>query len=158
MNIIVGIADMKTTSDPDDIITTYSLGSCIAVVAYDPSIKVGGMIHIMLPDSSIERNPAEMNLYKYVNTGLPQLYKTLFKMGAKRSTMITKLAGGASVMDKNSVFNIGKRNYAAVRKILWRNNVLIKGEDVGGTKSRTVQLIMSTGQVYIKNAREEYEI
>ncbi len=158
MKLIVGIADMKISRNIDDIITTYSLGSCIALVSYDPIKKIGGMIHFMLPDSSIERNPQEMNPYKYVNTGIPLLYKALFKEGAERSNLVTKIVGGASTMDKNNVFNIGKRNYAAVRKMLWRNNVMIKAEDVGGYKSRTVSLHINNGEVSIRNAREEYVI
>lgn len=158
MNIVVGIADMKISENPQDIITTYSLGSCIAVVVYDPTAKVGGMIHVMLPDSKIERNADVLNPFKYVNTGIPKLYKKLFAIGAKRKHLVTKIAGGASVMDTNNVFNIGKRNYAAVRKMLWRNNVMIKNEDIGGSKSRTVQLHLQSGKVLVKNSHEEYEL
>ncbi|MDD3051675.1 MAG: chemotaxis protein CheD [Candidatus Cloacimonetes bacterium] len=156
-SLIVNIADMKVSANKEDIIVTYSLGSCVAIVLYEPVKKLGGMIHIMLPDSTIERD-SKINPYKYVDTGVPVLFKTLLQMGATRSNIITKVIGGSSVMDKHKFFNIGERNYVAVRKILWRNNILIKGEDVGGSKSRTVRLEMATGKVTVSNANQEYEV
>jgi chemotaxis protein CheD len=111
----------------------------------------------MLPDSSIEKS-AEINPFKYVDLGIPVLYKEMFKLGCKRGTLITSVIGGSNVMDKNKYFNIGERNYLAVRKILWRNNVIINKEDIGGSKSRTVRLFMDTGRVVVSNAHEEYEL
>ena len=156
--IVVNIADMKVSDNPEEKLITYSLGSCIALVLYDPVAKVGGMIHVMLPDSSIEKNPDKMNPLKFVDTGVPILFKTLFKMGAKRNRIVTKVAGGSNVMDKSKYFNIGERNYTALRKMLWRNNIMITGEDVGGSKSRTVKLFMDTGKTVVSNSQEEYEI
>lgn len=157
-NVVVNIADMKVSENPDDTVVTYSLGSCIALVLYEPVAKVGGMIHIMLPDSSIEKDPSRLVPYKFVDTGVPLLFKKMFAMGAKRSRVVTKVAGGSNVMDKSKYFNIGERNYTAVRKILWRNNIMIAGEDVGGSKSRTVRLHMDSGKVIVSNSHEEYEI
>jgi len=156
--IVVSIADMKVSSSPDEILITYSLGSCIAISLYEPYKKVGGMIHIMLPDSSIETNRSKLNPFKFVDTGVPLLYKKLFALGAKRGHIITKLIGGSNVMDRNRFFNIGERNYTAIRKILWRNNILVKAEDIGGSKSSTVKLFLDSGKVIISNASEVYEI
>jgi len=155
--VVVSIADMKISSNPGEVLVTYSLGSCVAVSLYDPYKKIGGLIHIMLPDSSIEKS-AEINPFKYVDLGIPVLYKEMFKLGCKRGTLITSVIGGSNVMDKNKYFNIGERNYLAVRKILWRNNVIINKEDIGGSKSRTVRLFMDTGRVVVSNAHEEYEL
>ncbi len=156
--VVVNIADMKISNKPEDTLITYSLGSCIAIVLYDPRTKNGGMIHVMLPDSKIERDKSKLIPYKYVDTGIPLLFKSLFKMGSKRNSIVVKVIGGSNVMDKNKFFNIGERNYAAVRKILWRNNIMISAEDVGGSKSRTVKLFMDTGKVVVSNTKEEYEI
>ena len=156
--VVVNIADMKISNKPEDTLITYSLGSCIAVVLYDPRTKNGGMIHIMLPDSKIERDKSKLIPYKYVDTGIPLLFKSLFKMGSKRNSIVVKVIGGSNVMDKNKFFNIGERNYAAVRKILWRNNIMISAEDVGGSKSRTVKLFLDTGKVVVSNTKEEYEV
>ncbi len=156
--VVVNIADMKISNKPEDTLITYSLGSCIAVVLYDPRTRNGGMIHIMLPDSKIERDKSKIIPYKYVDTGIPLLFKSLFKMGSKRNSIVVKVIGGSNVMDKNKFFNIGERNYAAVRKILWRNNIMISAEDVGGSKSRTVKLFLDTGKVVVSNTKEEYEV
>ena len=156
--IVVSIADMKISDNLNDILVTYSLGSCVALAVYDPHTHIGGLIHIMLPESSIERKEIELNPFKYVDTGVPALYKSLFKNGAKRNHLITKVIGGSNVMDRNNYFNIGERNYLAVRKMLWRNNMIIHKEDVGGNKSRTVRLYTATGKVIISNSYEEYEL
>ena len=156
--VVVNIADMKVSANPEDTIVTYSLGSCVAVVLYDPVQRVGGMIHVMLPDSSIERDRENLVAHKYVDTGVPLLFKALFALGANRNRVVVKVIGGSNVMDKNKFFNIGERNYAAVRKILWRNNIMIKAEDVGGSKSRTVKLYVDSGKCVISNSSEEYEI
>ena len=156
--LVVNIADMKISKDPDEFLVTYSLGSCVSLAIYDPYIKVAGLIHIMLPDSTIEKNPANINPYKFVDLGVPILYKELFKLGAKRNHVVTKIIGGSNVMDKNKYFNIGERNYTAVRKMLWRNNMIIHKEDVGGSKSRTVRLYTATGKVIVSNSQEEYEL
>ncbi len=156
-SLVVNIADMRISNNPEDVLVTYSLGSCVAIVLYDPYKKIGGMIHVMLPDSSIDKNP-ELNPCKYVDLGVPILFKEMFKFGCKRGTLITSVIGGSNVMDKNKFFNIGERNFLAVRKILWRNNVIINKEDTGGNKSRTVRLYMDSGKVVISNAHEEYEL
>lgn len=156
--VVVNIADMKISNNQEEILVTYSLGSCVAVVLYDPFQKVGGMIHIMLPQSNIEKDRENMNPFKFVDTGVPLLFKEMFKLGCKRNNIIVKVMGGSNVMDKNKFFNIGERNYVAVRKILWKNNILIKKEDVGGVKSRTVRLDVETGLLKITSGPEEYEL
>ena len=156
--LVVNIADMKISKDPDEFLVTYSLGSCVALAVYDPFNKIGGLIHIMLPDSTIEKDPLKINPFKFVDLGVPALYKEMFRLGAKRNHIITKIAGGSNVMDKNKYFNIGERNFTAVRKMLWRNNMIIHKEDVGGSKSRTVRLYTATGKVIVSNSFEEYEL
>ena len=156
--IVVNIADMKVSNNPDELLVTYSLGSCVALAVYDPYTQMAGLIHIMLPESSIEKQSMNINPYKFVDLGVPALYKEMFKTGAKRNHVITKIIGGSNVMDKNKFFNIGERNYTAVRKILWRNNMIIHKEDVGGSKSRTVRIYTATGKVVVSNSYEEYEL
>jgi chemotaxis protein CheD len=157
-SITVNIADMKISKNPNEFLVTYSLGSCVSLACYDPYTKVAGLIHIMLPESQIEKQLDNINPYKFVDLGVPLLYKELFKAGAKRNHIITKLMGGSNVMDKNKYFNIGERNYTAVRKILWRNNMIIHKEDVGGSKSRTVRLYTADGRCVVSNSYEEYEL
>ncbi|MDL1970003.1 MAG: chemotaxis protein CheD [Candidatus Desulfofervidaceae bacterium] len=148
--IVVGIADMKVSNNPEDTLITHALGSCIGVIVYDPVVKVGGLLHFMLPESKVNPQKAKENPYMFADTGVPLLFKTCYKYGAEKKRMIVKVAGGAQIMDEAGHFNIGKRNYAMLRKIFWRNGVLIKAEDVGGMVNRTVELDIATGEVRLK--------
>ncbi len=149
MDITVGIADMKVTDDPNATVVTHSLGSCIGVVIYDPSVKVGGMLHFMLPEPTSPAKGKEKPLMFCV-TGVPLLFKACYELGSKKGRMVVKIAGGAHVLDPNETFCIGQRNHGALRKILFRNNVLIEAEDIGGSKARTMRLNIGTGEVTVK--------
>ncbi len=155
---MVGIADMKVSNNPEDILVTHALGSCIGVAVYDPVAKVGGLLHFMLPDSRVNPEKAKQNPYMFCDTGVPRLFKTCYKYGAVKKRMIVKVAGGAQMMDEAGHFNIGKRNYSMLRKLFWKNGVLIHAEDVGGTVNRTMELIMATGEVRLKMPGQEIKI
>lgn len=148
--IIVGISDLKVSGNIDDVLITYALGSCIGVAVYDPRVRVGGLLHFMLPDSSIDSNKAKVNPAMFADTGIPFLFKSCYRLGAEKRRMIVKIAGGAKIMDDANYFRIGQKNITALRKIFWKNNVLIDGEDTGKSNNRTVQLNISTGRVVIK--------
>lgn len=150
MNIVIGVSDLKVSNDLESTLITYSLGSCIGITIYDPVAHVGGMLHFMLPDSRLDQVKSRKNPYMFADTGIPPLFKNAYKLGAKKQRMRVIVVGGAQVHDQNGFFNIGKRNYMAVRKILWRNNVMIDYEDVGGNVNRTLKLAIKTGQAWIK--------
>jgi chemotaxis protein CheD len=158
MNRTVGISEMHISRDPADVLATYALGSCVGVSFYDSQARVGGLIHCMLPLSRIDPAKAERNPYMYVDTGVPALLQALFDLGAQRKTLIAKVAGGSKIMDANSVFNIGERNHTVLRKVLWKNDILVAGEDVGGTAPRTMYLHMESGRTILKVSGEEKEI
>lgn len=158
MNHIVGIAEMKVSADPGDILATYALGSCVGVTLYDPVGRVGGLIHCMLPLSRIDPEKAERNPLMYVDTGMSLLLQAMFDKGAQRKTLVAKVAGASRIMDAGGVFNIGERNYTVVRKVLWKNEILIAGEDVGGSAPRTMYLYLDTGRTVLKMGGEEKEI
>jgi chemotaxis protein CheD len=144
--VVVGIGDCKVTDEPVEMVT-YALGSCIAVVIWDPVARVGGLLHFMLPESAVDRDTqGRANPYRYADTGTPLLFRAAYEKGAEKRRLVVRLAGGANVVDAGGVFNIGRRNYAAVRKILWKAGVLVHGEDVGGAVSRTVRLEVATGR------------
>lgn len=153
--VVVDIADMKVTKTQTDTLITYSLGSCIGVTIWDPIAKVGGMLHYMLPDSDVSPEKAKRAPAMFCNTGVPMMFKAAYKLGAQKSRLIVKIAGGARLLDDNNTFNIGKRNYVALRQIFWKNGVMIKAEDVGGAVSRTVKLHIATGAVSVKSQGTE---
>ena len=158
MQHVVGIADMKISKNPEDSLITPALGSCLGVTLHDSITGVGGMIHIMLPMSKIDKEKARKNPFMFVDTGIPELFKKAYTLGAKKENITVKVAGGAKILDAANRFNIGERNYILLRKILWKNNVLIDSEDVGGGDSRTLSLSVSTGTVTIRTNGQAKEL
>ncbi|MEO7426446.1 MAG: chemotaxis protein CheD [Fibrobacteria bacterium] len=158
MKIIVGVADMRFSSDPEDVIITYSLGSCIGLTLFDSEKRIGGLVHCMLPLSKIDSAKAAANPYMFIDSGVTAILQSLFDLGAQRKTLVAKVAGGSQIMDDKGVFNIGERNNTIVRKMLWKNNILISGEEVGGSVPRTMSLNLATGKTVLKVAGEEREI
>jgi chemotaxis protein CheD len=153
MDLVVDIADFQVTSDPASTLITYSLGSCIGVAIWDPEVRVGGLLHYMLPDSSISPEKARLSPGMFADTGIPAMFRAAYELGAQKKRIIVKVAGGSSLLDDNGTFNIGKRNYVALRKIFWKNGVLIEADNVGGSCSRTLRLEAATGRVTVRNHR-----
>jgi chemotaxis protein CheD len=149
---IVGVADMMVSGRSDDELVTHALGSCLGIVIYDPVARVGGLLHVMLPQSSIDEKKAADNPFMFVDTGVPLLFKETYRLGAEKARLIVKVAGGASLhsRDSDDHFNIGKRNFIALRKLLWKNGVLLRSYDVGGNHSRTMSLAIGSGDVEIR--------
>lgn len=152
--LVVSVGDMIVSGDDNDRIITYALGSCIGVTIYDPIARVGGILHAMLPDSSISKDIENMNIYKYVNTGIPALFKEAYKLGAKKNRIKLKMAGCSQILDDSNFFNIGKRNYAAARKLLWKNNMMIDNEYCDKSESITLMLDIKNGEVIMKIKNE----
>lgn len=158
MNTTIGISDMKVSNRPEDVLVTYSLGSCVGLALYDPVVRVGGMIHCMLPLSRIDPEKARANPYMFTDTGVPALIRAVLELGADRRRLVAKVAGAAAPLQDNGVFNIGERNYVVLRKVLWKNDILIAAEEVGGTKARTLYLFIDTGRTTIKSGGQEVEL
>ena len=150
MRVIVGVSDMKISNDPEAVLVTYSLGSCIGVAIYDAAAKVGGLLHYLLPESKLSPEKAIKNPYMFADTGIPALFKAAYALGAKKQRMKVVVVGGSQIMDQAGFFNIGKRNDIAVRKMFHKNNVLIDYRDVGGVVNRTIKLEVKNGDTWIK--------
>ena len=148
--LVIGISDCQVSAEPDSELVTYALGSCIAVSVWDPLRRVAGMLHFMLPESSMDAHKAEANPWMFADTGIERLFEVACQMGADRRRLLVRLAGGAHVLDPQCVFNIGKRNYLAARKVLWKHGILIASEAVGGDVSRTVRLTAGTGKLRVR--------
>ena len=158
VNITIGISEMEVSNRPDDVLVTYSLGSCVGLSLYDPVAGVGGMVHCMLPLSRLDRDKAQAKPCMFTDTGVPALIRSMLELGASRQRLVAKVAGAAAPLDDNGVFNIGERNYVVLRKVLWKNDILIAAEDVGGTKARTMYLFMDSGKTRIKSQGQEVEL
>jgi chemotaxis protein CheD len=148
--IRVGMADYKVGRAPATIIS-YGLGSCIGITLYDSVTKIGGLLHIMLPDSTQARsneNPA-----KFADTGLDIMLKDVLALGASRQRLVAKIAGGAQMFqfaNATDIMRVGQRNADAVKKILGELNIRMIAEDTGGNYGRTVQIDLETGNYKIK--------
>ena len=148
--LVVGVADMVVSNDSSAEIVTYSLGSCLGITIYDPLKKVGGLLHLMLPTSNIDSVKATTMPYMFVDTGVPRLFHAAYNLGAERTRLIVKVAGGAQLLDQQGIFNIGSRNCDALEKLLAQNGLKAHASDVGGLSSRTVRLDLTTGLVTVK--------
>ncbi|MBW1700772.1 MAG: chemotaxis protein CheD [Deltaproteobacteria bacterium] len=157
MKHIVTVGDMKAGQN-GDMLVTHALGSCLGLMVYDPVEKVGGLLHAMLPLSKINPQKAETNPFMFVDTGVPELFKKLYDMGGQKKRLVVKAAGCGSPLGKNEMFKIGDRNYTILKKILWKNGILLKAEDVGGAISRTVNLDLATGRVIVSSKGEKREL
>lgn len=158
MQRTVSISEMAVSKHPDDVLITYSLGSCVGLSLYDPASGVGGLIHCMLPLSKIDPKKAKAKPPMFTDTGVTALLEDVFNEGASRKHLVAKVAGAASLLDEKGLFKIGERNYTVLRKILWKNNILIAAADVGGTIARTMSLYMDSGRTTIKSQGKEVEL
>ncbi len=149
--INVGIGEFAVSKNPEEKIKTFGLGSCVAIIVLDPKARSVGLMHIALPDSSINPEKAEKLPGYFADTGIPFLLAEMAKLGSSSNGqgLIFKLVGGAQVMDPNLRFNIGKRNIITIKKILWKHNLAVVAEEVGGNISRTVDVDAGTGRVTI---------
>ncbi|MCL6635396.1 MAG: chemotaxis protein CheD [Peptococcaceae bacterium] len=146
----VGIAELKVAGQPHRLIT-LGLGSCVGVTLYDPVVKVGGLLHIMLPDSTQFNNVTKPA--KFADLGIPLLVSEVTKSGAKLANLQAKMAGGAQMftgMNEKFMLNIGERNIAMARQALRKLGIKILAEEVGGNRGRTMILDTVTGQVLIR--------
>ncbi len=158
MRHVVGVADMKVSNNPGDIIVTHALGSCIGIAIYDRTAKVGGILHFMLPLSEANPEKARSNPFMFADTGIPAFFEAAQKLGASKRRLKIKMAGGAQVFDTKDFFAIGKRNQVIARKIFWKNNLLIEKEHVGGHFSRTMYLEIGTGRTWLRIQGKEIEL
>ena len=154
MNITVGVSDMKKSRDLDSVLVTYSLGSCIAIAIFDPVAKAAGLLHYMLPESSLDAAKAAANPFMFADTGIPRLFKSVYELGGEKSRMRVIMVGGSQVLDQKGFFNIGKRNEMAARKLFHRNNVVIDFSDTGGNGNRTLRLAVRDGKCWLKESGE----
>lgn len=148
--IKVGMADYKVGRNPDSLIS-YGLGSCVGIALFDPTAKVGGLAHIMLPDSTQARSAD--NLAKFADTALPVMLNEIIKLGGLKARIIAKIAGGSQMFtftNTTDIMRVGERNAEAVRSVLKKLEIKVIAEDTGGNYGRTVELKLDTGVFRVK--------
>jgi len=160
MNIVIGVADCHVTNDVSNVLVTYALGSCVGVSIYDPIARVGGLLHFMLPEAPADAAQTGKNPYMFADSGIPMMFREAYEKGAQKARLRVRVAGGAQIMDDRGVFNIGKRNCLAMRKIFWKAGVIVHAEETGGTCPRTMRLDLASGRIFLHspNAGTEREL
>ena len=144
---------MKISGDSPDLLITYALGSCLGITVYDLRLKRAGLLHVMMPDSSIDHNKAAGNPFLYVDSGMRAMMEDFYRHGSRKNDLIIKVAGGSSskVNEEEDFFQIGRRNFVSLRKYMWDEGLMLKAHDVGGYGSRTVTMEVETGKMLIKS-------
>ena len=147
--LTVGIADMKIGKG-NDLLVTYALGSCIGLCFYDPKLKLGALLHVMLP---LNMEAGRKNPLKYADTGIRETVRQMEAKGASRSRITVKIAGGAKMFEVNggNLGNIGQRNIESVHTILRMEGIRLLGEHVGGNVARTLLFDLDSGQSCIRS-------
>ena len=156
--VVVGIADLAVSNNTTVTLATYSLGSCIGVTIYDPVERVGGLVHVMLPDSKIDADKAARQPAMFMDSGIPALFRAAYQLKAEKYRVQICVAGGAQVMDSSGFFSIGKRNYEVLKNILNQHGLRIHAEQVGGMVSRSMYLDLATGNVRLKVSGQSKEV
>jgi chemotaxis protein CheD len=158
MKHIVGVADMKIASQPGDMIVTHALGSCLGIAVHDPVSCIGGMFHVMLPTADVSPEKAKINPFMFVDSGTPIFFREICAVGGDRRRLVVKVAGGAQIGTGEDMFAIGKRNFVMLRKLFWKNGIIINSQDVGGNISRTMYLDISSGRTWLASQGREWDL
>jgi len=159
--LMIGIGELAASGDPAFEIKTIALGSCVSVILLDPKRKIGGMVHIALPDSNLQVSRRVFKPGYFADTGVPALLEEMKKCGSTGilQEMYIKLAGGAKVIKAEGALDIGHRNIEAVKQIMAASRVHPVSHDVGGCISRTVSLEIKSGTVRLScPGREDWFI
>lgn len=148
--LIVGIGELKVSNNPADILVTHALGSCIAVLVYDPIVRVAGLLHFLLPASSLDCEKANRAPCLFADTGIPLLVQSVCQLGAVKSRIVVVAAGGARMLDRSGTFNVGERNLFAMRELFGKAGITIHKEEIGGTSWRTVSIAVASGSIHLR--------
>ncbi|MCP4542075.1 MAG: chemotaxis protein CheD [Chloroflexi bacterium] len=158
----VGIGELITSDAPNDVLVAYGLGSCVAICLYDPAVKVGGMLHALLP-ANPKNNSSGGNPLKFVDQGLPLLLKSLSKLGGIRTRLIAQLCGGAQALsalgfENDDLASIGKRNILAAQTALKAAGIPVRAQAIGGRIGRTVRLYIVDGEVTVRSLGQDVQV
>jgi chemotaxis protein CheD len=155
--LVVGVGELGLSASPEDRLVTYALGSCLGVSAHDPRAGVGGLLHFMLPASSLNPEKARERPAMFGDTGLPLFLGMLFEQGATRRDLVVKIAGAAG-LEGGDRFGIGGRNLLLARRLLWKNGLAPTAEAVGGKGGLTLSLDIGSGETWIKDGRGKWRL
>ncbi|URA10367.1 chemotaxis protein CheD [Thermospira aquatica] len=155
---VIGIGEWAISDNPEDKITTYALGSCVALIVYAKKYKIGAMAHIALPSSHIDPARSDNQPAYFADRAVKLILDAFTSRNIPPKELEVKLVGGAQMLDPNGIFDIGRRNVLEIKKLLWQNMLAPRAEDVGGSFSRTVSLFIDDGKTIISSQNKKYEL
>ena len=159
MTRIVGVAEMAVSRDSRDVLVTHALGSCLGIAVHDPEARVGGLLHVMLPSSRSCPEKAAANPFMFVDTATPLFFRRVYEEGGEKGRLKVRVAGGASSRGEGEdLFAIGRRNIVMLRKLFWKNGIIVASQDVGGAAPRTLSLEIETGRTWLKSGGKRWEL
>jgi chemotaxis protein CheD len=147
--IVVGMAECRVGNATGQMLATFALGSCIAIAVHDPEARVGGLVHFMLPDSSIDPGRGRQNPSMFADLAIPSLLEAVAKLGAAPGRLVAHAAGGAQMMGDERIFDIGRRNCEAMRRHMSAAGIELRRTIVGGSVSRNLRLEIGTGRIWL---------
>ncbi len=156
----VPVGEMVTSADPDDVLVVYGLGSCVVVCLHDPLVRVGGILHALLP-TPVRHNGLAGRPTKFVDQGLPLLIEALVALGAKPTRLTARLCGGARMVTApgfNDWLNIGQKNVLAAEMALQAGGLRVQARAIGGHAGRTVKFYIANGRVTVRSLEQEEQV
>lgn len=155
--LVVGVAGLAVSNNQNVVLATYSLGSCLGITIYDPVSRTGGLLHAMLPDSSINPAKAAEQPGMFVDTGVSALFRAAYELHAQKHRVQICVVGGAQFLDKTGFFNIGQRNSDCFLALVRQHGLCVRAQEVGGLVSRTIHLNLTNGEVRLKTSGQTAE-
>jgi chemotaxis protein CheD len=153
--LVIGIGEHAIGGD-DALIVTHALGSCVAVCLWDPEVRVGAMLHFLLPESRVNPERARKQPGTFADTGIPLLIEQAMRRGLNKKRCRAHLFGGAAVGAQGGL-DVGKRNSLAARRLLWQHGIFISSETLGGSEPRTVNFSVADGHFQVTCGREKVQ-
>lgn len=153
----VEVGGLAVSNRAGEMLVAYALGSCVGVAVYDPRCGVGGLAHVQLPSAGSRQEAAANGPWAYADLAVPELFHRCYALGARKQGMKVVVAGGASILDPKKFFEIGRKNYLMVKKLLWQNGVFLTAERVGGQDWRTVSVEMGSGRIVVRSQKVQEE-
>ena len=153
--VVIGIGE-QAVAGANSLIVTHALGSCVAVCLWDPLVRVGAMLHFLLPESRVNPDRARKQPGTFADTGIPLLIAEAMNLGLNKKRCRAHLFGGAAVGAQGGL-DVGKRNALAARRLLWQQGIFVHAEALGGTEPRTVNFSVANGQFQVTRGRERVQ-
>ena len=150
--VVIGIGG-HAVAGANSVIVTHALGSCVAVCLWDPDVRIGAMLHFLLPESRVNPDRAKKQPGTFADTGIPLLIQEAMQRGLNKKRCRAHLFGGAAVGAQGGL-DVGKRNALAARRLLWQHGIFIHAEALGGTDPRTVNFSIADGHYQVSVGRE----